>query len=59
MKFVTQRVKFNCGWITLVFPFTKQELINSKVSKFTQSQISFQSLERVLTLNGGYVKELF
>jgi len=59
MQFVSEIVTLNNERITIVFPIIKHRLLNNKLAQFTESKLSFASIERFVILNGGYVKEPF
>ena len=59
MQFVTERVRFDRDILTIVFPVSKSTLIANKLKKLLESKISFNSMERFIVLNGGFIKEPF
>ena len=56
MTFVTERVNIGQEFLTIVFPSNKLSLLNHKIRQFIELKSNIRSIERFITINGGYIK---
>ena len=59
MSAIIERVLIGQERLTVVIPLTKREVILNKMKKMRDGSFSFEAFERLVVINGGYIRDTF
>lgn len=59
MSAIIERVLIGQERLTIVIPLTKREVILNKMKKMRDGSFSFEAFERLVVINGGYIRDTF
>lgn len=59
MSAIIERVLIGQERLAIVIPLTKREVILNKMKKMRDGSFSFEAFERLVVINGGYIRDTF
>ena len=59
MTTIIERILIGQERLTIVIPPTKREVILNQMKKMRDGSFSFEAFERLVVINGGYIRDTF